>query len=71
MLWSSEPRSFGYAFDFRGLFSPANIFAVVVVLMVYAGVNIPVLTDIASGRTFEVLLLAYILLWLGTTFRGL
>ncbi len=33
MLWTSEPRSFGYAFDFRGLFSPANIFAVVAVLV--------------------------------------
>jgi branched-chain amino acid transport system permease protein len=32
MLWTSEPRSFGYAFDFRGLFSAAGVFAVVVVL---------------------------------------
>lgn len=49
----------------------STVLAVVVVLMVYAGVNVPVLTDIAAGHTFEVLLLAYILLWLGTTFRGL
>jgi branched-chain amino acid transport system permease protein len=33
MIWTSEPRSFGYAFDFRGLFSPANVFAVVAVLV--------------------------------------
>lgn len=32
MLWTSEPRSFGYAFDFRGLFSAASVFAVAVVL---------------------------------------
>lgn len=32
MIWTSEPRSFGYAFDFRGLFSAANVFAVVAVL---------------------------------------
>jgi branched-chain amino acid transport system permease protein len=33
MIWTSEPRSFGYAFDFRGLFSPAGVFAVVAVLV--------------------------------------
>jgi branched-chain amino acid transport system permease protein len=38
MLWTSEPRSFGYAFDFRGLFSPANVFAVIVVLVTAAAV---------------------------------
>lgn len=38
MLWTSEPRSFGYAFDFRGLFSAANVFAVVVVLVTAAAV---------------------------------
>ncbi|CAM3475999.1 branched-chain amino acid ABC transporter permease [Kibdelosporangium persicum] len=38
MLWTSEPRSFGYAFDFRGLFSAANVFAVLVVLVTAAGV---------------------------------
>jgi branched-chain amino acid transport system permease protein len=38
MIWTSEPRSFGYAFDFRGLFSPASIFAVLVVLVTAAGV---------------------------------
>lgn len=32
MIWTSEPRSFGYAFDFRGLLSAANVFAVVAVL---------------------------------------
>jgi branched-chain amino acid transport system permease protein len=38
MLWTSEPRSFGYAFDFRGLFSPASLFAVLAVLATAGGV---------------------------------
>ncbi|MET0136537.1 MAG: branched-chain amino acid ABC transporter permease [Kibdelosporangium sp.] len=38
MLWTSEPKSFGYAFDFRGLFSAANVFAVLVVLGTAAAV---------------------------------
>jgi branched-chain amino acid transport system permease protein len=38
MIWTSEPRSFGYAFDFRGLFSAANVFAVVAVLVTAAAI---------------------------------
>ncbi|MFC0107122.1 branched-chain amino acid ABC transporter permease [Kibdelosporangium aridum] len=38
MIWTSEPQSFGYAFDFRGLFSAASVFAVLVVLVTAAGV---------------------------------
>jgi branched-chain amino acid transport system permease protein len=38
MVWSSEPRSFGYAFDFRGLFSAASVFAVIIVLVTAAAV---------------------------------
>lgn len=49
----------------------STLLAAVVVLMTYAGVAVPVLTPIVSGHTFEVLLLAYILLWLGTVFSGL
>jgi len=48
----------------------STVLAVVVVLMVYAGVFVPVLSPIVSGNTFEVLLLAYILLWVGTVFSG-
>lgn len=40
MIWSAEPRSFPYAFDFRGEFSLAAGFAVAVVLVVAAGVLI-------------------------------
>ena len=38
MIWTSEPQSFGYAFDFRGLFSAANVFAVLAVLVTAAAV---------------------------------
>lgn len=49
----------------------STVLAAVVVLLVYAGVTIPVLSDIVAGRTFEVLLVAYVILWLGTVFSGL
>jgi hypothetical protein len=49
----------------------STILAVVVVLMVYAGIAIPVLSPIVAGHTFEVLLIAYVLLWLGTIVSGL
>jgi hypothetical protein len=49
----------------------STVIAVVILLMKYAGINIPVLSDIASGKTFELLLLAYILLWVGTVFRSM
>ena len=45
--------------------------AAVVLLMTYASIKIPVLTDIAAGKSFEFMLLAFILLWLGTVFRRL
>lgn len=49
----------------------STVIAVVIVLMKYAGINIPVLSDIVSGKSFEFLLLAFILLWVGTVFRNL
>ena len=49
----------------------STVLAAVVVLLVYAGVTIPVLSDIVAVRTFEVLLVAYVILWLGTVFSGL
>jgi hypothetical protein len=49
----------------------STIIAAVVILMNYAGVNVPVLSDLIAGRTFEALLIAYILLWLGTVVTGL
>jgi hypothetical protein len=49
----------------------STILALVVILMTYAGIVIPVLSPIVAGNTFEVLLLAYILLWLGTVLTGL
>ena len=49
----------------------STVLAVVVVLLVYGGIVIPVISPIVAGNTFEVLLLAYILLWLGTVVSGL
>lgn len=49
----------------------STLLAAVVVLMTCAGITVPVLSPIVAGHTFEVLLLAYILLWLGTVFSGL
>jgi hypothetical protein len=49
----------------------STIIAAVVILMNYAGVNVPVLSELIAGRRFEALLIAYILLWLGTVVTGL
>jgi hypothetical protein len=49
----------------------STIIAAVVILMNYAGVNVPVLSELIAGRSFEALLIAYILLWLGTVVTGL
>ena len=49
----------------------STVLATVVVLMVYAGITVPVLSPIVGGHTFEVLLVAYVILWLGTVFTGL
>jgi hypothetical protein len=48
----------------------STILAAVVILMTYTTVNVPVASDLVAGRTFETLLLAYVLLWLGTILRG-
>jgi hypothetical protein len=49
----------------------STLLAVFVILMRYAGVDIPVVSENFSGRTFEVLFVAYALLWLGTVVNGL
>ena len=49
----------------------STVLAAVVVLMTYAGIAVPVLSPIVAGHTFEVLLVAYVILWLGTVFTGL
>jgi hypothetical protein len=49
----------------------STILAVLVLLMRYTGIDIPVVSQNFSGRTFEVLLIAYVLLWLGTVVNGL
>ena len=49
----------------------STIIAGVVILMEYLGVFVPVLTPIIGGRTFEALLIAYLLLWAGTAFKDI
>ncbi|HWO62941.1 MAG TPA: branched-chain amino acid ABC transporter permease [Umezawaea sp.] len=38
MIWSNEPHAFSYAFDFRGRFSAADLFAVLAVVVTASGV---------------------------------
>jgi hypothetical protein len=49
----------------------STVIAVVVIVMVYGGVTVPVISPIVTGNTFEALLIAYVLLWLGTIVSGL
>jgi hypothetical protein len=49
----------------------STVLAVIVVLTTYGGVVIPAVSPAIAGHTFEVLLLAYVLLWLGTVVTGL
>jgi hypothetical protein len=49
----------------------STVLAVVVVLMVYGGIVVPVISPFVAAHTFEVLLIAYVLLWLGTVVSGL
>lgn len=49
----------------------STVIAVIVVLMTYFGIGIPVISPILAGNGFEALLIAYVLLWLGTIFNGL
>lgn len=53
------------------IFLLSFIMAGLVILGRYFGVDIPVLTDIVSGNQFEVLLVAYALLFFGVIIRGL
>lgn len=49
----------------------STILAAVVILMTYTTITIPIISPIVAGNGFEALLLAYIMLWLGTVFTGL
>ncbi len=48
----------------------STLLAAVVILKTYAGITIPVITPIVAGHSFETLLIAYVLLWIGVVFRG-
>jgi len=53
------------------IFLISFILAGLVILAKYFGITVPVLSDITAGKSFEVLLLAYILLFVGVVVRGL
>jgi hypothetical protein len=49
----------------------STVIAAAIILLNYLGISVPVISEIIAGRSFEFLLAAYILLWLGTVFRGI
>ncbi len=53
------------------IFLLSLILAALVILGKYFGISVPILSDIASGKYFEVLLVAYLLLFFGVIIRGL
>ena len=53
------------------IFLLSLILAALVILGTYFGIKVPVLSDITSGKGFEVLLVAYLLLFFGVVVRGL
>ena len=53
------------------IFLLSLILAALVILAKYFGITVPVLSDIIAGKNFEVLLVAYVLLFLGVVIRGL
>lgn len=49
----------------------STVFAGAIILLTYLGISVPVVSELIAGRSFEFLLGAYVLLWLGTVFRGI
>jgi hypothetical protein len=49
----------------------STLLAALVLVMIYGGVSVPVVSPIVAGHTFETLLIAYVLLWLGTIVSGM
>ena len=51
--------------------SISTVLAGSIILLTYLGISVPYVSDVIAGRSFEFLLGAYILLWLGTVFKGI
>jgi hypothetical protein len=49
----------------------STVIAGAIILLNYLGISVPIVSELIAGRSFEFLLGAYVLLWLGTVFRGL
>lgn len=54
-----------------GLFLVSFILALVVILIKYFGITVPVVGDIVRKSMFEVMLVSYVLLFIGVVFRRL
>lgn len=52
-----------------GIYLISVILVVVVLLSQYTTLNIPLMTSIVRGKSYEVVLLAWILLFIGITFN--
>ncbi len=49
----------------------STLLAAVILLTTYTNVTVPVFTPLIDGHIFEALLIAYVMLWLGTVFATL
>lgn len=54
-----------------GLFLVSFILALLVILIKYFGITVPVVGDIVRKSMFEVMLVSYVLLFIGVVFRRL
>jgi len=52
------------------IWSLATLLAIAVIAMRYASVTIPGVSPVIGDHLFEALLISFILLWVGTVFRG-
>lgn len=52
-----------------GIFLVSVVLVVVVLLSQYTSLNIPLLTSIVKGKAYEVVLLAWILMFVGVAFN--
>lgn len=52
------------------IWSISTLLVVAVIAVKYFSVSIPALGEFVDGGMFEALLIGYILLWIGTVFRG-
>ncbi len=52
-----------------GIYLVSVILVLVIILTKYTRLDVPLLSEIVRGKDFPVMLLAYLLLWIGVTFN--